>query len=136
MANFDPSGIVFAVAFTENFGGTNFAKVALYDAKNYESGSFKSWQYDCSEIKMLKFSNNNDFILCTTSDNYILVINSYEGTKISEIKDYTNENSIIEASFTPDSNFVISGSENGIIHIWNIENGESVCKLEKHFIKS
>jgi len=38
--------------------------------------------------------------------------------KICEITDYQNDNSIIEASFTPDSKFIISGSETGHIYIW------------------
>jgi WD40 repeat protein len=60
--------------------------------------------------------------------------------------DYTNEgNHTIEASFTPDSKYVVSGfifweyfnligSEDGTINIWNIE-GETerqVAKLEGH----
>jgi WD40 repeat protein len=31
-----------------------------------------------------------------------------------------------EASFSPDSQFVISGSTDGRIHIWNAENGQKV----------
>ena len=32
----------------------------------------------------------------------------------------------LEASFSPDSQFVISGSSDGRIHIWNSENGQKV----------
>ena len=35
----------------------------------------------------------------------------------------------LEASFSPDSQFVISGSSDGRIHIWNCENGQKVCVL-------
>ena len=35
----------------------------------------------------------------------------------------------LEASFSPDSQFVISGSSDGRIHIWNSENGQKVCVL-------
>lgn len=58
VANFDPMGLIFAVAFTETLAGTNFSKIALYDLLNYSEGSFKSSKYQCGEIKQLKFSNN------------------------------------------------------------------------------
>ena len=35
----------------------------------------------------------------------------------------------LEASFSPDSQFVISGSSDGRIHIWNSDNGQKVCVL-------
>ena len=35
----------------------------------------------------------------------------------------------LEASFSPDSQFVISGSSDGRIHIWNSENGMKICVL-------
>ena len=45
-----------------------------------------------------------------------------------------NESSIIECSFSPNSQFVLSGSENGLIHVWNTE-GEEVTKLSSHIEK-
>ena len=36
---------------------------------------------------------------------------------------------VAEASFSPDSQFVISGSTDGRIHIWNAENGQKVNKF-------
>ena len=35
----------------------------------------------------------------------------------------------LEASFSPDSQFVISGSSDGRIHIWNSDTGTKVCVL-------
>jgi COMPASS component SWD2 len=37
----------------------------------------------------------------------------------------------IEAAFTPDSKYIISGSENGCIHFWDLE-GNEIVKLEGH----
>lgn len=47
---------------------------------------------------------------------------------------FLNESSIIECSFTPNSKFVLSGSENGLVHVWNTE-GEEVAKLASHIEK-
>lgn len=35
----------------------------------------------------------------------------------------------IEASFSPDSQFVFSGSTDGRVHVWNAETGFKVCSL-------
>lgn len=39
---------------------------------------------------------------------------------------------MIEAGFTPDNNYVISGSESGTIYIWSLPNGTLLAKLEGH----
>ena len=35
----------------------------------------------------------------------------------------------IEASFTPDSQFVVSGSTDGLLHLWRTEDGRSAGVL-------
>ncbi len=35
----------------------------------------------------------------------------------------------LEASFTADSQFVLSGSSDGKVHIWNVEKGNKVAVL-------
>ena len=46
------------------------------------------------------------------------------------VKGHLNSKQLpLEASFSPDSQFVISGSSDGRIHIWNSENGQKVCVL-------
>lgn len=39
---------------------------------------------------------------------------------------------MIEAGFTPDSNYVFSGSETGTIYIWALPSGNLIAKLEGH----
>lgn len=43
---------------------------------------------------------------------------------------YMNNKGIaIEASFSPDSQFIFSGSTEGRIHVWNADTGSKVCVL-------
>ncbi|KRX07764.1 WD40-repeat-containing domain [Pseudocohnilembus persalinus] len=135
-SNFDSCGLIFAVAYQETIAGTSFSKVALYDLKNYDTGCFTDWKFECSEIKQIKFSNSGKYIVCACAENYIMVLDAYQGNEITTIKDFVNDNSILEVSFSPCSTYIVSGSENGIVHIWKTETGESVNQLKnQHFLK-
>ena len=42
---------------------------------------------------------------------------------------YNNQTSYpLEACFSPDGQFILSGSEDGAIHVWETESGQSVAK--------
>ena len=38
--------------------------------------------------------------------------------------------SVLEASFTPDSQYVISGAEDGLVHMWAVDDGRKVAILD------
>jgi COMPASS component SWD2 len=60
----------------------------------------------------------------------IKLIDSYNGATLQSFTGHLNSKNLpLEASFSPDSQFVISGSTDGRIHIWNAENGQKVCVL-------
>lgn len=43
---------------------------------------------------------------------------------------YLNNKGIpIEASFSPDSQFIFSGSTDGRVHVWNADTGYKICVL-------
>ena len=85
--------------------------------------------------------------MISTNGSVIKLIDSYNGTSLQTFTgEYTayiplpcltlppaghlNSKQLpLEASFSPDSQFVISGSSDGRIHIWNSENGQKVCVL-------
>lgn len=70
-------------------------------------------------------------MLLATSDNSIIMLDAFEGNELYKFTSFLNESSIIECSFTPDSKFILSGSENGTVHVWNTE-GKEVAKLNSH----
>lgn len=82
VAAFDNLGLVYAISYTETVGGTDFTKIAMYDITKHEGGAFASWNYDCSQIRTLKFSQCGDFILCSTVDNQIMVIDAFDGVVV------------------------------------------------------
>ncbi|EGR33180.1 WD domain protein [Ichthyophthirius multifiliis] len=133
VAAFDNLGLVYAISYTESLGGADFTKIALYDVKKHEEGSFAFWNYDCAEIRTIKFSQCGNLILCSTVDNIIIVIDSFEGTLKQKIN--TGGEDIMDPCFTPCSQFLITGGEKGIIHVWKTQTGEEVTKLSGHFLK-
>ena len=81
------------------------------------------------EIKFLKFSFNGNFILLGSTDNQINLIDAFEGKKLHKFSSSFNDLGIIplEAGFTPDSKYVMTGSEtNRRITFWNIETGREI----------
>jgi COMPASS component SWD2 len=67
----------------------------------------------------MKFSPNGEYLVLSTSDNSIILLDAFAGSELFKFTNFLNESSIIECSFTPDSKFIISGSENGVVHVWN-----------------
>lgn len=56
--------------------------------------------------------------------------------KIIEIKHFSilaghlnNKGIPIESSFSPDSQFIFSGSTDGRVHVWNADTGYKICVL-------
>lgn len=78
----------------------------------------------------LKFSPDGKTILISTNGSMIRLIDAFSGSNLQTFTGHLNSKGIpLEASFSPDSQFVISGSTDGRIHIWNAENGTKVCVL-------
>lgn len=69
----------------------------------------------------MKFSPNGEYLVLATSDNSIILLDAFEGAELYKYTNFMNESSIIECSFTPDSKFILSGSENGLVHVWNTQ---------------
>jgi len=127
VASFDPEGLIFAA-------GINSESVKLYDLRSFDKGPFSSFKFqaDSQEIEWtgLKFSPDGKSILISTNGSVIKLIDSYNGTSLQAFTGHLNSKQLpLEASFSPDSQFVISGSSDGRIHIWNCENGQKVCVL-------
>ncbi|KAM3138581.1 hypothetical protein pb186bvf_009333 [Paramecium bursaria] len=129
---FDPTGKVFGIAFLEEYFGIHNNWIYLYNLQEFDKGSFLSKKLNCSQIRILKFSRNNKMILNATTEGTIFILDAYSLNNIHELSDYSNEGSYIEASFTPDSQYVLSGSETGTIFIWEMRNGTLVAKLDGH----
>ncbi|KAB5556795.1 hypothetical protein DKX38_007704 [Salix brachista] len=134
-AAYDDQGIVFAIAF----GGY----IRMFDSRKYEKGPFEIFSVggDVSDANVVKFSNDGRLMLLTTMDGYIHVLDSFRGTLLStyNVKP-VSINSTLEASFSPEGKFVVSGSGDGRVHAWSVRSGKEVAswvtyETEPHVIK-
>ncbi|KAF4383220.1 hypothetical protein F8388_009251 [Cannabis sativa] len=119
---YDDQGLVFSIAF----GGY----IRMFDARMYEKGPFDIFSVggDVSDANVIKFSNDGRLMLLTTMDGHIHVLDSFRGTLLStyNVKP-VSKNSTLEASFSPEGMFVISGSGDGSVYAWSVRSGKEVA---------
>ncbi|KAJ9540890.1 hypothetical protein OSB04_027396, partial [Centaurea solstitialis] len=119
---YDDQGLVFAVAF----GGS----IRMFDSRNYEKGPFEIFSVggDMSDANVVKYSNDGKLMLLTTMDGRIHVLDSFRGTLLCtyNVKPVRTD-STLEASFSPEGMFVISGSGDGSVYAWSIRSGKEVA---------
>ena len=101
VACFDPDGLVFGVAWSENVKDKQVSRICLYDKDKCHDGAFEDWQKDFSDIRLMKFSPCGMFLLFGTADNTIILIDAFKGDQKYLFNNFVNESSLIECSFTP-----------------------------------
>lgn len=126
VANFDPEGLIFAV-------GINSESVKLYDLRSFDKGPFNTFKLPAevaADWTGLKFSPDGKLIMIFTNGSVIHLIDSFTGAPLQTLTGHLNSKGIpLEASFSPDSQFVFSGGTDGRIHVWNATNGNRVSIL-------
>lgn len=92
--------------------------------------TFKLTQEKECDWTGLKFSKDGKTILISTNGSIIRLIDAFHGTPLQTFTGHLNNKGIpIEASFSPDSQFIFSGSTDGRVHVWNADTGYKVCVL-------
>lgn len=93
-----------------------FEYVTTVDVRNKRSSHSKG-----RKITGLQFlGNNSKKLLVTSNDSRIRVYDGY--VMRCKYKGHRNRNSQIRASFSPDGNFIVCGSEDDKVYIWSTVN--------------
>ncbi|CAK9294665.1 unnamed protein product [Gordionus sp. m RMFG-2023] len=126
IAAFDPEGLIFAA-------GMNSESIKLYDLRSFDKGPFNTFclaqEKEC-DWTGLKFSPDGKFICISTNGQVIRLLDAFQGTPLQNFTGHTNNKGIpLEASFSPDAQFLLSGSTDGKIHVWKTENGAKLATL-------
>ncbi|CAG8594580.1 2281_t:CDS:2, partial [Ambispora leptoticha] len=133
--SFDPTGMIFASAIQQD------NKVRLYDLRNFDKGPFtqfiiidpylSAYSYPRPGTQMptwtgIKFSNDEKHILISTSGDQHYLIDAFSGELKRRLVGHVGLGDTIngyggdDTCFTPNGAFVISGSQDGLINIWDI----------------
>uniref|UniRef100_A0A1I8JNA2 WD_REPEATS_REGION domain-containing protein n=1 Tax=Macrostomum lignano TaxID=282301 RepID=A0A1I8JNA2_9PLAT len=116
VAAFDPEGLIFAA-------GVNSECIKLYDLRSFDKGPFATF----------KFSPDGKLILVCTNGSAMRLIDAFTGRALHAFTGYKNSRQLsLEASFTPDSQFVLAGSLDGRVHAWNSDTGQKVTVLNAY----
>lgn len=131
IASYDPEGLIIAV-------GINNEVLKFFDVRHTEKGPFSTIRIpnrtpDFLSWHSLKFSPDGKQMLITTNCEELYVLDAFSGelkNKLAFGPPVTKPNeSPCEASYTPDSQFILSGAEDGSINVWSATKGTSVCVL-------
>ena len=108
--------------------GVQSEQIKLYDVRSFDKGPFSTFKYKIEtgcDWTGVKFSLDGKLMMLTTNGAVIRVVEAFEGKPMFTLSGYQNNKGIhIEASFTPDSQFVLSGSTDGKLHIWRTDTGQ------------
>eukprot|EP00731_Ephydatia_muelleri_P034088 Em0047g7a len=128
VASFDPEGLIFAA-------GIDSRQLKLYDLRTFDKGPFATFhlrqEFPGYEWTGLKFSNDGKKILVQSNMGQIKLVDAFQGHELHTLTGHVNNAGLsLEASFTPDSKYVVSGSQDGTIHAWSAEKGHQVIVLD------
>ncbi|CAE7583470.1 WDR82 [Symbiodinium natans] len=127
VASFDQQGLVFAACVGQ-------PKLHLFDTRNYAKGEFTSFDlrpHVTDQAQTVQFSPCGKYLLVRTRSQMVL-IDAFDGEMICEYPAETGAAGTSVPSFSPDSQYVISGEGNGDVCVWATTNARLVHKLEGH----
>eukprot|EP00200_Dunaliella_tertiolecta_P004296 CAMPEP_0202349436 /NCGR_PEP_ID=MMETSP1126-20121109/6933_1 /ASSEMBLY_ACC=CAM_ASM_000457 /TAXON_ID=3047 /ORGANISM="Dunaliella tertiolecta, Strain CCMP1320" /LENGTH=288 /DNA_ID=CAMNT_0048941255 /DNA_START=162 /DNA_END=1025 /DNA_ORIENTATION=+ len=125
-ASFDQQGLVFAVAATAGV-------IKLYDVRSYDKGPFDTFNVTEESntpvpFSGLRFSNDGKWML-GMMEGRVYVMDAFNGTVVRRFQTGSQEGAMsMEAAFSPDSQYVLSGCENSSIKVWHLMNGNEVAE--------
>ncbi|KAJ1966229.1 hypothetical protein H4R35_006998, partial [Dimargaris xerosporica] len=144
---FDPYGLIFAVGLGLS------QSIRLYDVKNFDAGPFSTFQLDTALCQLidsptaplwsgLKCSPDGKQLLVITQSDSHFVLDAYTGAIQYQLIGHVPiiDSRGDEATFSPDGRFVLAGSQDGAVCIWQLGQPEPskvttlqpLCMLEGH----
>ncbi|VEL42895.1 unnamed protein product [Protopolystoma xenopodis] len=145
-AAFDPEGLIFAA-------GINSDSIKLYDLRSFDKGPFATFKIATTpanpaaatsatlgsrnttfmasgdlpgtEWTGLKFSPDGKTLLIQTNGTQLKLIDAFKGSlqHVLTVLANVDHRQPLDACFTPDSQFVLSGCPDGHVQVWAVETG-------------
>jgi len=144
---YDNTGIVFAVAVN------HYSRILLYDQNNYDKAPFLTITLEDPTLSLISypprpiymtsmsFSSNGKFLLVGCSGDAHYIMDAYEGHLLAKLEGHvglerrsmsappsiepSKGSSGEEVSWTPDSKYVVGGSLDGKVLVWDVQGLQS-----------
>ncbi|KAL6302454.1 WD40-repeat-containing domain protein [Sparassis latifolia] len=139
---YDASGLVFAV------GVNHYSRILLYDQANFDKAPFLAIALEDPTLSLvsfppraifmtsLSFSSNGKYLLVGCSGDAHYIMDAFEGHLLAKLEGHTGlerrkmnsplsiepvrGNSGEEVSWTPDSKYIVGGSLDGKVSVWDV----------------
>jgi len=126
----DRDGIIFGIS-------TGAQCVKLFDLKNPTKGPFSTFliEQNNDSITSIVFTDDGKFIAVGTEGPAIYLIDAFDGKVIYIFNVKNAHRCVLGVSFTPDSKYLLGGSDDGTIIVWSLDPNDSykqVATLEGH----
>ncbi|XP_031623415.1 WD repeat-containing protein 82-B-like [Contarinia nasturtii] len=117
------------------------SRIEIYDLRGLNYGPFSSFKFNYDQIQWtsLKFSSDAKQILISSNSSKIRVVNSYTGAVEQVFGSRRNMlNIAIDASFTPNNEYILSGSSDGNVLVFSnnkksgLDHERKVAELSSH----
>jgi len=127
--SYDPHGLVLAAALC---GG----HVKLFDVRAYEKGPFATFSPDLQGTKdfaNVSFSHDGKLMLLATAQGLVAVLDAFSGELLHALSGHENEQGVpLAGCFSPDSQYVLCGAEDGSLWRWSVQTGQALARLDGH----
>jgi len=117
---------IFDIRLINNFAliGTGEGELILLDIQHLKI--IKRRTYSNKSLRTIAVHSTNKEIALGFSDNYIRIVDPETFDIIHEFEGHTN--SVFKLSYAPDNDFLLSGSRDAYIRVWDVSNN-----YHKHF---
>lgn len=125
---YDKQGLIFGISME---GGV----IKLFDVRLFDKGPFDTFVVggESSEVSNIKFSNDGKLLLLSSSSSHVYVLDALSGIKLHEfILERDPDGGTLEASFSTDGQYVLSGSGDKTLHAWSTASGQEVATWASH----
>jgi WD40 repeat protein len=112
---------IFSIVYHENklYCGCGDGTIVVLNAQNL--ASIARWKYSDSSVRTIVISPGGDELAVGYSDHCIRIFSVAEGTVKQEIK--AHDNSVFALSYSPNGQFLLSGSRDARLKVWNVKAG-------------
>jgi len=130
VTSFDPEGLIFAA-------GVDAETIRLYDLRTFDKGPFVSFNLPQSnpdtDLTGIKFSNDGKKFIVPTTEGTVHLLDAFQGNLLHSFVGLSGNSkspAFLETCFSPDSQYVLSGSSDGKVHIWSADSGKRLTVID------